>query len=626
MDPEGSCRIRRGRSDVTDVKQLPNRSGWIEHPNNIKFKDAFQDFIDGYPAYRHTMFPTHDSDEVQRVYQDFYDEEIVYGWNRDDPNSRHEGNEWDRTRSGLLPWPPVPGHIMPARTTTKSVKEVEEEEEEEEDIYGATPPATPKPSKGKGKRGSPAGQPEDSQAKDENRQSPRKKAKKGEDTTADDKTKPDPKATGSPKGKKSGTKKSPLTPKSSQKKGAQPGAKADDDEATTGSPKSTKRKLDETTAEGNKSPPKKPATSKPSSPKATKPSPKAVTSSVDTSAVTTSFSAPSFPASSSQSLVSMAPAQPATSPATRSTTAAAAAATVAAAVRAAAAVAAAVAAAGPPPKTRSQKTSPVQPATAPAKPAASPFKPTTAPATSPPATTTTVVTTAAATTSPNTRSRRRSASATKDKNAGAIVKIKSSRTSPVLDKSNRRGLIWGRHPSLLKTPGEAESGDDGASDGLVRLGITSGVPSDTALVTAGASSSPDLTKVPPGTTTTTISTTGSSSSSDLVKTSPPKPKQTSAPSAAASSSGSSSGGESSSDSGSIYGSNTLPIRMIDFDKRTTSTGAASSPQPRRTTRSMSAAAASSRTGATTASSSKRSNSGDMPPRERDPITGRWNFK
>ena len=625
MDPEGSCRIRRGRSDVTDVKQLPNRSGWIEHPNNIKFKDAFQDFIDGYPAYRHTMFPTHDSDEVQRVYQDFYDEEIVYGWNRDDPNSRHEGNEWDRTRSGLLPWPPVPGHIMPARTTTKSVKEVEEEEEEE-DIYGATPPATPKPSKGKGKRGSPAGLPEDSQAKDENRQSPRKKAKKGEDTTADDKTKPDPKATGSPKGKKSGTKKSPLTPKSSQKKGAQPGAKADDDEATTGSPKSTKRKLDETTAEGNKSPPKKPATSKPSSPKATKPSPKAVTSSVDTSAVTTSFSAPSFPASSSQSLVSMAPAQPATSPATRSTTAAAAAATVAAAVRAAAAVAAAVAAAGPPPKTRSQKTSPVQPATAPAKPAASPFKPTTAPATSPPATTTTVVTTAAATTSPNTRSRRRSASATKDKNAGAIVKIKSSRTSPVLDKSNRRGLIWGRHPSLLKTPGEAESGDDGASDGLVGLGITSGVPSDTALVTAGASSSPDLTKVPPGTTTTTISTTGSSSSSDLVKTSPPKPKQTSAPSAAASSSGSSSSGESSSDSGSIYGSNTLPIRMIDFDKRTTSTGAASSPQPRRTTRSMSAAAASSRTGATTASSSKRSNSGDMPPRERDPITGRWNFK
>ncbi len=114
MDPNGSCRIRRGRGDPGKASSFPNHSGWIEYPNNINFTKAFEDFTARYPAYRHTMFPTSDTTgQVREVYYDLYDEETSYGWNQDDPNDRREGNIYEATQSGLLPWPPYPDRVIP---------------------------------------------------------------------------------------------------------------------------------------------------------------------------------------------------------------------------------------------------------------------------------------------------------------------------------------------------------------------------------------------------------------------------------------------------------------------------------------------------------------------------------
>ncbi|RYP82588.1 hypothetical protein DL770_005553 [Monosporascus sp. CRB-9-2] len=135
MQPDGACKIRRGRGQAGGALPLPNHSGWIEPSSSVDFQEAFETFTTDYPAYRYTMFPQRDNAEmVKKVYYGQDLAEDLIGDDKDDPNNRHEGNPYDAYDSGSLPWPPYPGAVIPVDGVPPAV------EEEEEDIYNATLP------------------------------------------------------------------------------------------------------------------------------------------------------------------------------------------------------------------------------------------------------------------------------------------------------------------------------------------------------------------------------------------------------------------------------------------------------------------------------------------------------
>ncbi|RYP05088.1 hypothetical protein DL764_004049 [Monosporascus ibericus] len=137
MEPDGACKIRRGRGHAGGAFPFPNHSGWIEPSSSVDFKEAFERFTTDYPAYRYTMFPQRDNPEtVKKVYYGQNLAEDLIGDDKDDPNNRHQGNPYDAYDSGSLAWPPYPGAVIPL----DGVPPLEEEEEGEEDVYKATPP------------------------------------------------------------------------------------------------------------------------------------------------------------------------------------------------------------------------------------------------------------------------------------------------------------------------------------------------------------------------------------------------------------------------------------------------------------------------------------------------------
>lgn len=125
MDPNGRCRIRRGRGNIgTDAATgrvgLPNRSGWLkdsdlagtkETRNNIK-----KAFREEYPSYARTMYPVTGTatSSVWKL----------------DPNNEVNG-------VSKLPWPPVKGGVEAEEEPAAEVEEVETQAEAEDDASEA---------------------------------------------------------------------------------------------------------------------------------------------------------------------------------------------------------------------------------------------------------------------------------------------------------------------------------------------------------------------------------------------------------------------------------------------------------------------------------------------------------
>ncbi|KAI1407181.1 hypothetical protein F5Y13DRAFT_206607 [Hypoxylon sp. FL1857] len=135
MDKNRSCRIRRSLG-TTKRGSMPNRSGWILPEENFDFSSAYFNFVKRYPAYKHTMFPVRDA-SVKKVWSEPYDLDIAIGSIVDDPN--FGGPDFVRTRSGLLPWPPYRGRIIPLDDTGSSSSN-EDPEGWDEKIAPLTPP------------------------------------------------------------------------------------------------------------------------------------------------------------------------------------------------------------------------------------------------------------------------------------------------------------------------------------------------------------------------------------------------------------------------------------------------------------------------------------------------------
>lgn len=151
MDEFGSCKIRRGLG-TTKGAPMPNRSGWIATPEveDYDFPKAYFKFVKKYPAYRFTMFPTHQKN-VKKVWESPYDVNAAIGSIKDDPNYTGKGASIDAVQSIRLPWPPYQGKDIPAEEQEEfeeglsdfdiqeeaglewDVAEEEEEEEEEEE-------------------------------------------------------------------------------------------------------------------------------------------------------------------------------------------------------------------------------------------------------------------------------------------------------------------------------------------------------------------------------------------------------------------------------------------------------------------------------------------------------------
>ncbi|KAI1463253.1 uncharacterized protein F4812DRAFT_255262 [Daldinia caldariorum] len=144
MDQRGSCKIRRTLG-TTRYGPVPNRSGWIIPDEKFDFKTAYYNFVNEYPAYRHTMFPAR-QESVESVWENPYNLDKATGSIEDDPN--YKGAAYMEARGDKLPWPPYQGLVIPLNgpepdspgvyslvslTSEESDEEIKEEEEDEDE-------------------------------------------------------------------------------------------------------------------------------------------------------------------------------------------------------------------------------------------------------------------------------------------------------------------------------------------------------------------------------------------------------------------------------------------------------------------------------------------------------------
>ena len=116
MDPNGSCRIRRGRGSVGDG--LPNRSGWLNEgdlPAGQKAGKLKVAFWEKHPAYRLTMYPV-TGQGTQSVW-------------KHDPNNAKDNPESVRLGRELPIPPEKDASAAPGEETDLGTGEVEEQEE-----------------------------------------------------------------------------------------------------------------------------------------------------------------------------------------------------------------------------------------------------------------------------------------------------------------------------------------------------------------------------------------------------------------------------------------------------------------------------------------------------------------